>query len=226
MPPIGPDDAALHPGQVGHASPSLFTGTGRRRGDVPARQRLARTGSRRARAPPRRAGTPTLVGPLLVPAGRVPELTELVAGQSLPGPLAIGVIAPDGVDAAAEAVVMAASSAAGSRSLDWSCRSTEPRRADRLGPARWRHPAPSGGRSTATVTCERSSTRWPAPGATSAAPSSAPAGLRPRRFPSEPEVAAFLRHAIDVDLAFKLTAGLHHAVRGTDPATGFEHTAS
>ena len=42
-------------------------------------------------------------------------------------------------------------------------------------------------------------------------------------FPSEHEVSAFLRHAIDVDLTFKLTAGLHHAVRGTDLATGLEH---
>jgi hypothetical protein len=41
--------------------------------------------------------------------------------------------------------------------------------------------------------------------------------------PSEEELAAFLRHAIDLDLTFKLTAGLHHAVRGTDEATGLEH---
>src|SRR6185437_14920130 len=47
-------------------------------------------------------------------------------------------------------------------------------------------------------------------------------GVEPAAVPSELEVATFLRHAIDVDLTFKLTAGLHHAVRTTDPATGLE----
>jgi hypothetical protein len=40
--------------------------------------------------------------------------------------------------------------------------------------------------------------------------------------PSAAEVATFLRRAIDIDLTFKLTAGLHHAVRRTDPVTGLE----
>jgi hypothetical protein len=47
-------------------------------------------------------------------------------------------------------------------------------------------------------------------------------GASPAAVPSAAEVAAFLRHAIDVDLAFKLTAGLHHAVRATDPASGLD----
>lgn len=41
-------------------------------------------------------------------------------------------------------------------------------------------------------------------------------------FPSEGELAAFLLAAATRDLSFKLTAGLHHAVRCTDAATGFE----
>ncbi len=36
------------------------------------------------------------------------------------------------------------------------------------------------------------------------------------------EVAAFLVAVTARELPFKLTAGLHHAVRSTDPVTGFE----
>jgi len=41
-------------------------------------------------------------------------------------------------------------------------------------------------------------------------------------FPSEVELAAFLVAATTRDLSFKLTAGLHRAVRNTDEGTGFE----
>ena len=42
-------------------------------------------------------------------------------------------------------------------------------------------------------------------------------------FPDDAQLAAALGAAVQQDLRFKLTAGLHHAVRHTDPATGFEH---
>ncbi len=42
-------------------------------------------------------------------------------------------------------------------------------------------------------------------------------------FPSEREVAEFLVACSVAAVPFKCTAGLHHAVRHTDPATGFEH---
>jgi len=42
-------------------------------------------------------------------------------------------------------------------------------------------------------------------------------------FPDEAAVAAFLNACLDRELALKCTAGLHHAVRHTDPTTGFEH---
>ncbi|HEU4567454.1 MAG TPA: hypothetical protein VFR99_05415 [Marmoricola sp.] len=48
-------------------------------------------------------------------------------------------------------------------------------------------------------------------------------GTAREAFPDEETVAWGLRCAIDRDLGVKLTAGLHHAVRHTDPATGFEH---
>ena len=48
-------------------------------------------------------------------------------------------------------------------------------------------------------------------------------GVVAEAFPSEAEVAAFIQAAVNTDVPFKLTAGLHNALRHTDPATGFEH---
>ena len=73
-----------------------------------------------------------------------------------------------------------------------------------------------------TGMCERSSTRWLALASDLGGAKLRTGGPSVASFPSEQDVAVFLRHAIDVDLTFKLTAGLHHAVRGTDPATGLE----
>lgn len=47
-------------------------------------------------------------------------------------------------------------------------------------------------------------------------------GVRADLYPDEAELAASLAAAIAAGVAFKATAGLHHAVRNTDPATGFE----
>ncbi|MEP6761812.1 MAG: hypothetical protein ABJA93_10680, partial [Sporichthyaceae bacterium] len=41
-------------------------------------------------------------------------------------------------------------------------------------------------------------------------------------FPSEQALADFLVATVERGLPFKLTAGLHHVVRQTDPDTGFE----
>ena len=42
-------------------------------------------------------------------------------------------------------------------------------------------------------------------------------------FPTEEALADFLVATVERGLPFKLTAGLHHVVRHTDPDTGFEH---
>jgi hypothetical protein len=42
-------------------------------------------------------------------------------------------------------------------------------------------------------------------------------------FPSLHELAGCIDAALDREMPFKCTAGLHHAVRHTDPANGFEH---
>jgi hypothetical protein len=48
-------------------------------------------------------------------------------------------------------------------------------------------------------------------------------GLVAEAFPTPEEVAAFLVGCADLEIAVKCTAGLHHAVRHTDPETGFTH---
>ncbi|HEX5741790.1 MAG TPA: hypothetical protein VFY17_09600, partial [Pilimelia sp.] len=48
-------------------------------------------------------------------------------------------------------------------------------------------------------------------------------GLAAELFPTPVELAAVICACRDRDLPFKLTAGLHHAVRHTDPGTGFTH---
>ncbi len=48
-------------------------------------------------------------------------------------------------------------------------------------------------------------------------------GTEPAAFPDAAELAALITAALDRELAFKCTAGLHNAVRHTDPQTGFDH---
>jgi hypothetical protein len=47
-------------------------------------------------------------------------------------------------------------------------------------------------------------------------------GVRADLYPDEAELAAAIRAAVEAGVPFKATAGLHHALRNTDPATGFE----
>ncbi|MFL6180081.1 MAG: hypothetical protein ACJ74E_09550 [Actinomycetes bacterium] len=48
-------------------------------------------------------------------------------------------------------------------------------------------------------------------------------GITADAFPSELELASAILACVKADAAFKLTAGLHHAVRHRDVNTGFEH---
>jgi hypothetical protein len=47
-------------------------------------------------------------------------------------------------------------------------------------------------------------------------------GVRADLYPGEAELAASLAAVVRARVPFKATAGLHHAVRNTDPDTGFE----
>lgn len=48
-------------------------------------------------------------------------------------------------------------------------------------------------------------------------------GVEPEAFPSSAELAVMVTAALDREVAFKCTAGLHNAVRHTAADTGFEH---
>ncbi len=48
-------------------------------------------------------------------------------------------------------------------------------------------------------------------------------GIEAHLFPSSGQLASWIDAALDRELAFKCTAGLHNAVRHRDPETGFEH---
>ncbi|MBE1501806.1 hypothetical protein H4696_008906 [Amycolatopsis lexingtonensis] len=47
-------------------------------------------------------------------------------------------------------------------------------------------------------------------------------GVRAELYPDEAELAGAIRAAVAAGVPFKATAGLHHALRNTDPDTGFE----
>ncbi|MBX6384820.1 MAG: hypothetical protein IRZ07_17935 [Microbispora sp.] len=47
-------------------------------------------------------------------------------------------------------------------------------------------------------------------------------GVTAELYPDEAELAAAIRAVVDAGVPFKATAGLHHAIRNTDPETGFE----
>lgn len=47
-------------------------------------------------------------------------------------------------------------------------------------------------------------------------------GVRAQLYPDEAELAAAIHTCARIGLGFKATAGLHHAIRNTDPQTGFE----
>ena len=226
MPSIGPDDAALHPGQIGHASPLLFTGLVDDAamfppGNAPLDRALVEH-ARPSRRLVRRAGRPAAGAGR--PAARSAGSRCRTARFDSAGDLGRG--PRPGV---------------GDR-----CRRRRRGRRTRSASRRSSCPSP---RSPATRADRRRDASWPTRGVVSAARprglvggdprppvrgpswtagrrrtagagpvarSSGPAASSRAAVPSEIEVATFLRHAIDVDLTFKLTAGLHHAVRCTD----------
>lgn len=163
-----------------------------------------------------------LVGPFLCPASRVPELVTVLPADRT---LEIGLIVDTGLDSVAAALTAVDADA-------------------RLNAAMVEAPVPPGsdlpaGATAAIEQVERvrpetrlfvelpRTTGWAdALDVLAAAGRGAKlrtGGLAAELFPSDAELAAFVLGCRDRAVPFKCTAGLHHAVRSTDPATGFRH---
>ncbi len=156
----------------------------------------------------RSSGYAALVGPLLVPASAAADLAPLLDGQ----PLRVGVIGRPGVPgpevaAAVEELRSTAGVEVVGVELGW----TPDWRDTDLGGLPVSLEVPRGDDQAVAI----------ADIATDAPDS----GQRQAKFrtgatdtwawPDETELATFIRTAIDHDLGFKLTGGLHHVVRGT-----------
>lgn len=157
----------------------------------------------------RQSGYAACVGPLLVPASAAAQLASLAAQGD---PLQVSVIGRPGTDAADVVAAVRALQATGSvdvvgTELAWS--------------PGWR----GAGLDLTSLTLEVPRGDAQADAVADVAKDSSDSSALQAKFrtgatptwpwPDERELATFIRSAIDHDLGFKLTGGLHHAVRTT-----------
>ncbi|MBL0776882.1 hypothetical protein ACWGS5_01955 [Streptomyces albidoflavus] len=165
-----------------------------------------------------------LVGPLVVPQARLPELAELTAGherQSLD--LAVTVPSPEAAGQALASV--AALPTAWLRVLEVAVPEGVP--TAEIVPRLTTALRNADDRTGVTVYVEvpRDERR---PGLIASLADSPflakfrTGGVRAGLYPDERELARAVLLAVRAQVPFKATAGLHHAVRNTDPRTGFE----
>jgi hypothetical protein len=175
-----------------------------------------------------------LVGPFVVSDTRLPELVRLVeAGEPGERPLAVSVVVSGGAGAVEPAARWAtASSALELRSLEVALRDPDdlPGNARRVIAA---YDLVSGLVPDLTLSVEPPFVQGPPThGWLAALDELAMADLRLKlrtggehadRFPAAADLATAIDAALDRELPFKCTAGLHHAVRHRAEDTGFEH---
>jgi hypothetical protein len=169
----------------------------------------------------RRSGYGEMVGPLLVPAGRAGALLEALDAAADRDPIAVGLIGDlDRLVAALELLARRAPQ------VEVVAAELPPVPEDGLAPvveaavdlglpAVWLEVqrGPDGARMVSSLADHHSDvTRVGAKLRTG--------GTTADAAPSVGDLALFLRTATAASLPFKLTAGLHHAVRGHDPVTG------
>lgn len=175
----------------------------------------------------------SFVGPLLVPASAVPELAVLMSGSGDTGdgdvPRRIGVIGDTGVAALPAALERA-------RAAGFTVTQVEvavAKRGENPQPGLAAVRALADEHPDLDVYAEIPLT-WGLLAALDAtaqdraagrriAPKFRTGGLAAELFPTPVELAAVICSCRDRNLPFKLTAGLHHAMRHTDPETGFTH---
>jgi hypothetical protein len=172
-----------------------------------------------------------LVGPFLCPASRIPELLTALPGDRS---LEIGLIVDTGLDSVGEATTAARADARvrtvmvevpvppGSDLAAGAARAVEQveqleqlEQLGQTGPDIRLHvelPRSAGWRQALDVLADAGRGAKLRTG-----------GLTQELFPSDAELAAFVLACRERAVPFKCTAGLHHAVRYTDPDTGFRH---
>jgi hypothetical protein len=170
-----------------------------------------------------------LVGPFVVSDVRLPELLDILAGASQPTrPLPVTVVVTGG----AGALEPAARWATGTPVLEARGFEIALRDLDDLAGAARRVVAAADLGLDVPVYVEPPLVEQPGHAWLAAVDEVAAADLRLKlrtggvtadAFPSASAVAAAIDAALDRELPFKCTAGLHHAIRHRAPDTGFEH---
>ena len=172
-----------------------------------------------------------LVGPFLATAQHVPAVAEAARADAGAGPLALVLVVPDGPGALA-AAIRSTEREPGIElvGVELACApevsSAPGSSADAAREAAWmleRELPPGVG---GVVEVRRGDGLGEALDVVAASPYRAKlrtGGTVARAFPAEAELAAFITGCVARGLPFKCTAGLHEAVRHTDPTTGFEH---
>ncbi|MEU8636546.1 hypothetical protein AB0C38_30630 [Amycolatopsis sp. NPDC048633] len=156
-----------------------------------------------------------LVGPLVLAAPALDALGDLLGPRETP--LAVAVTLPGGPDRL-PGVLDAA------KALPIDLQALEIAVPDGMGPAELLD-AISAATAPVYVEIPRDDRRLPllrALAGTSHRAKFRTGGVRADLYPGEAELATAIRAAVEAGVPFKATAGLHHALRNTDPETGFE----
>ncbi|MFA1551580.1 hypothetical protein [Actinomadura chokoriensis] len=153
-----------------------------------------------------------LVGPLVLPATALDDLAPLLGGE----PLDISITAPDGPPQAAKALVAAAELPVTVRGLEVAVPpGMRPDEFFRLlgrvdVPVYVEIPRDERRPSMIAAVADRGHRAKFRTG-----------GVKAHFYPTPNELATAIESVVEAHLPFKATAGLHHPVRNTDPATGF-----
>ncbi|MGI5216683.1 hypothetical protein [Nocardia sp. CA-290969] len=165
-----------------------------------------------AHAAHRRSAHADLVGPFVFPSNRLDELDDV-------GPLSLALTVPEG----AVAVGRALSTAAEHDDVTVVAVEIGPTAGDEHGAQLVRARIPGAVAGYAEVPRSADTSHYLRAVADAGLYAKfRTGGVRAELYPDAHELAAFIIAAIEASVAFKATAGLHHAIRNTDPHTGFE----